>query len=236
MFDPVGWLDALDSREKAILLWVLALSGLACLNSDIRSSFGNVMRALAAPKLLVAFTSAALYSAFALLVAGLVGLWHTTSLKEAVFWFGGVGLILVGAAIRVGADGTPFRRVLKPALTLTIVVEFVVTLYVFPIAIELLFVPFVALLVVMSAVAGRDAKLSPARKAVDATLAAIGVLLLFFATIRAMGDLDGLFSAETAEDFLVSPALTLAFVPFLYVLARLSALEQARIARPRRRP
>jgi hypothetical protein len=221
--------DQLSNREYAILFWAL-LCALALLvwafrSAEWRQSLGE-LRALTAPKLLLLFVSTALHTAVVVFLANEAGLWHRTSLKEAIYWFVGTGLILVGNAAGVAGDPARFKRILRQALRLTIVVEFIVGLYVFPIVIELLLVPIAALLVCMSVVAEKDTKLAPARKLIKSAVVVGGLLLLAIGVARAIFDLDGLLTTDNASDLLVPPALTLALIPFAYLVAVVSAYEQ----------
>jgi len=58
----VAVLDVLNSREKAALLWMLALIGYATFKGgrNVTASFADVARAFFQPKLLLVFGSAAL--------------------------------------------------------------------------------------------------------------------------------------------------------------------------------
>src|SRR5512132_269462 len=97
--------DFLNSREDAVLLWsivfFLVFFGYPFSKDPrgIASSTWDVVRALVVPKLLLLFGSAAAYSAAIVLLADRLGLWHTTSLKDTVYWFVGSGIVLVAKAV-----------------------------------------------------------------------------------------------------------------------------------------
>src|SRR6266508_1588905 len=64
VFEWLGVLDFFNNREKAILLWTVGLGVFAAIKSDgLGGSFLSVLGALASPKLLLLFGSAALYCA-----------------------------------------------------------------------------------------------------------------------------------------------------------------------------
>jgi hypothetical protein len=217
-------LDFLNSREKALVVWLVAIVAFAALKSDgLASSFLGVLRALCSSKLLLLFGSAALYSAALVFLGKELGLWHTTATKATVYWFFGTGVILVGRATQVCPDDSAFlRKLLRGALKLTILVEFLVNLYVFPVAIELLLVPLILLLIGMQVVAEYEADVAPIRKVINGMLGTIGVGLMLYVAVRALGDLGVFWTRENAEDFLVAPVLTLALVPFLCLVAWVS--------------
>jgi cytochrome bd-type quinol oxidase subunit 2 len=108
----------------------------------------------------------------------------------------------------------------------TIVVEFLVNLYVFPFLIELVLVPIIVLFAGMQVVAAAEPAHASARRAIDGALIALGLLLLTYAAVEAIRDPSALFTRENAETLLVAPALTFAFVLLLWAWARISRREQ----------
>jgi hypothetical protein len=109
----------------------------------------------------------------------------------------------------------------------TVVVEFVVNVYAFPFAFELVGVFVLFAFTGMQVVAQHDASTpSSVRKFIDGVLVAVGSAYLTYFVIRVLTDLDAFLTRENAEDFLVGPALTLALIPLLYAAAWLSRREQ----------
>jgi hypothetical protein len=231
----VAVLDVLNSREKAALLWILALVAYATVRGGqtVASSFVDVVRAFLQPKLLLVFGSAAFYCAGLVLLAAWVGLWHTTASKETVYWFVTGGLVLVGRAVAHAKPSDPgfYKNLLRQAVRFTILIEFLVNVYVFPLVIELILVPIIILFVGMQVVAAYDPAQAAVRKLVDGALATIGFILLSYAAVAAILDPSGLFTRENAETLLVAPALTLAFVPLLWTWAWVSRRERENLRR-----
>jgi hypothetical protein len=222
--------DALNAREVAALLWLLALFGYGWWKGgrDVTSSAGGVVRAFFQWKLQLLFLSAALYCAGVVLLAAWAGLWHTTAAKETAYWFLTGGVVLVGRAVSHAKpfDADFYWRLLRDALRFTILIEFLVNLYVFPFAVELFFVPFLLAFVLMQVVAASDPSFAPARKVIDGVLFVVGVALILYVTIEAATDLSSLFTRENGETLLVPLALTVAFVPLLGAWAWISRREQ----------
>jgi hypothetical protein len=220
-------LDVLNPREKAVVFWLVAIVLFAAIKSDgLASSFLGVLRAFATPKLLLLFGSAALYSAALVFLGKEAGAWHTSATKATVYWFFATGVILVGNATQVSPDDPAFfRKLLRGSLKLTILVEFLVNLYVFPLVVELLLVPLILLFIGMQVLAEYEPTTAPVRKLINGVLGMIGVGLMLYVAVRALGDLGGFLTRENAEDFLVAPVLTLALIPFLCLVAWVSKRE-----------
>jgi hypothetical protein len=146
--------------------------------------------------------------------------------KATVYWFFGTAVILAGNATQVSPGSPAFiRKLLRGSLKLTIVVEFLVNLYVFPLAVELLLVPLLFLLIGTQVVVEHEPNMAPARKVINAVLGTIGVAVTLYPGVRVLGDWSGFWTRENAEDLLVAPVLTLALVPFLCLVAWESGRE-----------
>ncbi len=96
--------DFLNSREDAILVWTVAIVGYAAWKDPhgIGASVAGVIRALAQPKLLLLFGAALLYVVGVVAGASRLGLWHASSLKATIYWFGGTAIVLVGESVIYG--------------------------------------------------------------------------------------------------------------------------------------
>lgn len=233
MIYPLAVLEFFNSREKALLVWIVVLVAfvIAKAGRDLGESFLATLGAFAKPKLLLLFGSAALYCATTIFLAKEAGLWHTTALKETVYWFAASGVVLVGNATQADPeDPDYYKKLLRKAVRFTIVVEFLVNLYVFPLAVELVLVPILFVFIAIQLVVAYDkGDAEQARPVIDGVLVLIGALLLIYVAVRAITDLDGLLARENAENLLLAPALTLALVPFLYLVARVSQWELANL-------
>ena len=224
-------LDLLDSREKAVLVWTLVALAWAVIKVDeFLASVGGILRVLCG-KLLLPFVLLASYCAGVVIAAQALGLWHTTATKETVYWFLGTGVLLVGRAIESANNPNWARKSLRSALRLTLIVEFLVNLYVFPFGVELVLVPFVVLLVLVEAIAALDPTHAPAQRFSSGVITTIGFGLLAYVLVNVFSDLSGFLTRENAEDFLLAPALTLASFPIIFVVVRWVQWDTAAVRR-----
>jgi hypothetical protein len=214
----LAFLDFLDSREKAVLVWTLVALAWALIKVDgFLASVGGILRVLCG-KLLLPFVLLASYCAGVVIAAQALGLWHTTAIEETVYWFLGTGVLLVGRAIESASNPNWARKILRPALRLTLIVEFLVNLYVFPFGVEMVLVPFVVLVVLVEAVAALDPAHAPAQRFSSGVITTIGFGLVGYVLVSVISDVSGFLTRENAEDFLLAPALTLASFPILLVV------------------
>lgn len=117
-------------------------------------------------------------------LASRLGLWHATSLRETLYWYVGVALVLAGSATHA-SDLGQFRKLFGRVFKVTIAIEFLVNLYVFPLAVELVVIPLAILFAGVQVVAERDPKLAPVRNVATFILVALGVVTVAFALTMA---------------------------------------------------
>jgi hypothetical protein len=226
-------IDFMNSREKAGAIWgALVLGFILSKDRSIAGSILQVFRLIFCKKLSLVWAAAAAYAAGIVFAARAAGLWHTTAIKETVYWFVGTAAVLTGSALTSRRfDRAYAKRAAHKALRVTIIIEFLVNLYVMPLVAELVLIPLVALFVMMQVVAENDPKLASVRTFLDRTLVLIGLGLLVWVAESAVTDVRGLLRREHAESLLLIPAFTLAFVPFLYGMMRWSRWDTDRVMR-----
>jgi hypothetical protein len=111
-----------------------------------------------------------------------------------------------------------FKETVKEAVGITAVLEFVVGLYSYSLLVELVQVPFVAILTGLAVVAGTDPKYASAKRFADFLLAAIGLTSFGFSIYHIVAHFGDIATWSTIREFFDPIALTISFLPFLYLL------------------
>lgn len=230
-FGVLAFIDFLNSREKASILWGLALLVYVVPKTDGlgRNVFG-ILRTLFGWKLSLLWGLSALYTAALVLVAQKIGLWHTTAIKETVYWYFGTGAILAGRAVATRHFDREFvARTARTALRFTIIVEFLLSLYVLPFVLELFFIPILFAFLTMQVMADSVPNSTQVKNISDWVLTVIGFILMLYVVVSALIDVNGLLTRDHGEHLLLAPAFTLAFVPFLFLVWQWSRWDSRRI-------
>jgi hypothetical protein len=203
------WLNA---REQAVVIWTVVLLAWALVAvPSIRPGLWSLTRLAVSPPLGVMFAVSMAYTAAVTLALNWIGMLYPTAVKDVVIWYCGVGvpLLFKASTRRQALQGT-----VRDAITLTALLTFIVGLYVFPLVVELVIVPAVALVVMMHVAASMQKEFAEAASILNITLTALGLGVLIYALIRAAADPRTLIAADTWEQFILPAELTAAFLPF----------------------
>jgi hypothetical protein len=215
----------LDNREIAILIWVAGLLALVLAKPKHRKPIGGVIRAFFDKKLLICWIAEICYIAAIAFSLWGWGLWSIDNLKATTIWFFTAAVVMT---VRIGSDDpqrSHLRKAMRDGFAATIIAEFLVNLYVFPIAVELVILPVMAVLGAFSVMVDLKEEHKQLRGCRDAVLTLIGGALLIYISYRIWGDFDRLFRVETLIDFLLPLLMLLLFLPFLFLLAAFIVYE-----------
>jgi hypothetical protein len=216
-------LSVFTNRELALALWALGFAVWALSKPEIRANCWELVKTVVAPPLGIVLLLACASASTAVWMFHELGSWHTTSAKETAFWFFGSALVLLFTYDRVAED---YGWTVRKTLALTFLFQFVINLYAFPLAAELVLVPIVVFLTVILAAGDAIPQAAELKRPAEVLLGAIGVAVIGFTLVAVLSDPKGLISTETAERWAVAPVMTLAFIPFLYGVSWYAAASQ----------
>jgi hypothetical protein len=210
----------MNDRELAALIWLGAVLLAVLFHPklrDVRRSSRDVLSA--AVPLAVPLFAMVVYVCGLVVGASQLGLWEPSLWGDTVAWCVGTGIGLFGKAVSVFNRDGSLWRVARTALGLTLLVEAFVNLYVFPLLVELVLVPFAVFLGALSAFAESQEGFEPARKLVDGLLAAAGLLVFVYVGVRLAIGFDAFVDDGGWQKLLLPVWLTagtlMLFVPLL---------------------
>jgi hypothetical protein len=146
-------------------------------------------------------------------------------IKDTVLWFCFTAFVMVMRFSTSRDNDNIMQTVFADSLKLIIVLEFLVGNYVMSLSAELVFVPFVTLIVLLDTVAKLDEKTAVVAKLTTFLLAVIGFAILGFAVSRAIGDYQNLGTMDTVRTIAFPPLMSIAFIPFIYCLVVIVTYE-----------
>lgn len=210
----VSFINLLTNREIAILIWLTILLVAILSQKNVRSSVFDLLKALFA--IFPSIATMLLYVFLIVLVLYFDGFWDVTLLKDTILWVIGGAFIMLYNSSKVMADERYLKHILLQNLTMFIIVEYIISQYVFALWFELLLIPVLTILGALQAVAGADEKNIVVKRFLDGLLGVIGILLILHAVYGVVLDIKGFATSDTLRSIMLAPILSLTFLPFFY--------------------
>src|SRR6266571_1678103 len=207
-----------NNREWALLIWLGIFLLWALSRKDLRSSLGQVLRTASGPKLAIPLGGMLGYVALELWLGHRLSLWRTDLTTDIVTW---VSVSALALFFKFGeASTTPhfFRRRIVATLGITEFLQFFTNLFVLNLIAELLVLPFLAVVAMLSAFAGTDDRYRSVKKLADGLLALIGIALLAFAVQQLIANWGEIDWYGILRKFALPIWLTIGLLPLIYLL------------------
>ena len=153
-----------------------------------------------------------------------IGLWEINSLPTTLKWFFIVAFFMLFRFENANSSDY-FNNSLRDNLKILIIVEFIVNLYVFNIWIELFVFPIIAMLSIMLALSETDNQYESVKKLLNGIFSTVGICILIYAVIKIFSDLNSFLTYKNFNDFYQPILYSLAFIPFVYLVALYSNYE-----------
>lgn len=207
----------LTTRDVAFLFW--ATLGVAALLiwRQTREPVLSVFRLLRGVVLGVLVVYAG-YIALIVFAAQQAGLWNTVLLKDTIAWVILAGLGLVWNSLDSYRAPGFYRKAIRRLVGVSIVIEFLMSLSSYSVGVELLLLPVLVLLVLLSVAASAKPELAKAGSVINAILGILVVVLIVSAVVKVIGAWASYDQAQLLRQFAAPFWLTLASLPFVYAL------------------
>lgn len=219
------FINILNGRELATLIWLIGLSIFALSKKNIRIAINGLLHAFFIKKILVIQVLSLAYIGIVFYLLSILSIWDLSLTKDAIYWFIGTGLVILFNTNNATQDNRFFNKVLRETLRVTIIFEFIVNLYSFNLIVELIQLPLVALVIMMDVIVKQDEKLKLLRKPIDTSLSLYGFGLLGYSIYVMVHDFVNFASIHNIKAFILPIILTLSYLPFIYLFALVMAYE-----------
>ncbi len=214
--------DIFSNREVALMVWITILLLFLFTKRDTRKSFGGLVKAFFAKKLITLFSLMAVYVFAIVFILYKLTFWENDLLKDTLFWFFSIAAVMFFNANK--ADTTNFfSKNICEAIRWTIILEFIINFYSFSFPIELVLVPILILIGATQAFA----EVSPKKvanqeqvvKLLQNILIFFGIVTIIFVIYKTILEYNILFTVLNLKSLLLPAILTILFLPFIYYLA-----------------
>lgn len=207
----------LSNRELASLVWLTLLICIALVSRDVREAAWVVVEATFQRLIVTVVGLLAIYTVACVAILARQGLWTVTNLKTTLLWFVTFALVAIGRRAGKARQTGFIGATLREALAATVLIQFLVDTYTFSLPVELILMPLVTLITGMKAVGETKPEHAAAGRLLDRVLVIIGLGYLGHAAYQAAVHYREFVSIDNAREILVPIALSLMFLPFLYL-------------------
>ena len=231
----LGISNALDSREQALVIISVILVIAVLAIKDVRRCVPGMLRILVTLPLGPLLLIGAIYVVALVAAAAGLGIWTLPLLGVTVGWALGSGGFMFFTANEAVSDPEYVAKALRRSIRWTLILEFVVAVFVFDLVVEVLLLPVLAVLLTLSAFMGDKPEYAQLKSKLDIGLGIVGFALIGHAIWSIATDFGAFWTFENLMRLVLPPALTIAFLPYAYFLRIYIRWEQRRFDRRWRR-
>jgi hypothetical protein len=153
-------------------------------------------------------------------IAAKVGFWVTSAAKDTSLWVIGTAFATFFSLNNVSTDKDYVRKIILDNIKFILIIEFVLNLYTFNLAIEFfLLVPLITFVVILNAFAALKPEYKGVKTFLEYVLAIIGFVLLIYTFREIVIHFQDFATAKTLRDFMLPPAFSVSLIPCLYFMA-----------------
>jgi len=198
----------LNNREISILIWLVLIICWAVSIRSVRKGFRGILKAALHWKIVSCVLSLLVY--VSIIAFSLDGwqLWGFENLKATILWTCTAGFGMVIANETGEPTRRHFKAVILGGIKFTIVLEFLVNFYVFPIIAELVLIPILAFLTACATYAEIKEEYKQTAYLFNGMLSLLGFGVLIYASYHAWNNWESFARIATVLDFLLPLLLT----------------------------
>lgn len=211
--------DEISNREISMAIWMVIAFIVLLLSHKFRKALANLLVATLKLNIICAFVATFAYVFFEIALLRKMHLWSIGELPHSVIWAVTVALVSLFRVASKPEDTNILSRLVFDNIKVTVILEFMVSVYSFNLWIELVLVPIMAIITTMWAFSKRDENLQGVRKLLEMILMAVGIAAVVHSIYNIVGRYQELWASKYLLELFLPGMLSLLFVPYLYALA-----------------
>lgn len=225
-------MEVLNNRELAIVFWLIAISIYIFSSGkmkDVRKSFRSLVSAFFVRQIISVLFLMIIYMGVIIYILSEVELWNVEQVKNSIFWCASIGFMSLFKLESIKKDRNFFKHSVISNLKLLAIIQFIVGVYAFPLLVEVILVPVLAIIGAMTAIADSDKKFAQVKPLLEYLLFAFGLFVIAYTVYMLATNFGEIAKEKTFYDFIVPPLLTLFYLPFIFIMMVYSTYEQVTV-------
>ena len=212
-------LEFFNNRELAAIIWTVVFFAWALTKKDLRKAFSIPLKAVLAWQILLPALLMGAYLTAIIVTLFKFDLWDFFLLKDTLFWFFSVAVILMYRFVAARGGSLPFREVITDNLKMIVILEFLINTYTFSLGMELVLIPLAVIVGSMNAIAGEKKEHQIVAKFTKVLIVLMGICTIVMAVYSAVSDYKTLGTIDTIQSLALPVFLSSGLIPFVYLLA-----------------
>ena len=225
MNNPLTFSDFVNSRQVALGIWLLVFAGWALTYAKIRDSIRGLGGILLNWKISLMLISMGFYVGVSVWALAKGGAWAIDQIVDTALWLVLSAAVLLSDVVTGHGSERILPRVVAKSVLVVVIVEFVVAFATFPLIVEFVFVPFMFVLGAMLAISEMKTENEGVHRILLGLQGVVGFVILIAATTKLVREWSTFASLDTVRNVITAPALSLAFVPFLWFTSTITLYE-----------
>ena len=214
-------LSVFSNRELAFLIWLIILLSYFLIKNKWRYHLKRIAISAFTLKLVAIYTTLVIYASIIVILLYLLNIWGIFLLKDTVIWliFSALGTAFTLNRIK---DFGYFTDLIKSNIAVTAIVQFMINLYSFSLATELIALPVVVFITALSVYSEYytedDKDYKKAHSCLNKLLIIIGLAYLGFTLYKTIIEFNTTNWNDVSQQFLLPLILTILFIPYYWGL------------------
>lgn len=209
-------LSSISDREIASAIWLAIFVASVLISKSTRNSAGAVIRVLFQPALMIPLGIAALYAIGEIFLLNCIGWWSLANLKTTILWLVTFAFVTMFEVATAKKRKAGLGKITAEILSVAALVTFIAELHSFPLIVELIAMPFVTIVFLMTEMAKHKPEHAPVAKLMACLSSLIGLFYIGFSLWKSVELWRDTFTWANSLELIIPIILSIAFLPFLY--------------------
>lgn len=220
-----GLQEIFNNREIALGIWLLIAIAVLIFSNPSREFIRTAFPILFCRKFVIFYV--VFLSYFGLVIYGLftIGFWDTSLLKDTIFWILFVELPLFAKTIEKAKDNHFFKQVIKENIALIVIVKFLLNFWTFGLITEIIIVPIIIIISVLSVLAARKLEHRQAKHFFEWIISIFVVVVIVNSVQHVFQTPNEIINIGVLKELLLPILLLVLNLPVVYGLALYKTYE-----------
>lgn len=227
-----AFFQSFDNREISVCIWGLGLIFWALIQPTIRSSILALIHTAFAKPIIVSVAFFASYFLGLVWLLSFIGIWAESQIKLTFFWFFSVGLTGFAASAKESNSNAHIQEKVKSILSISVLFDFFINLYRMPLYVEILFVPFSAILTVIVVYSGYHKEYKDVERFGNRLLTIVGFFVVFYAIYKTTINYKEIATIDNARALALPVIYSLGVLPIFWFFMIYVSYEEVFIRIP----